>query len=67
MLSYFYGFTPEQIGKLTKCQVGAYMSKVDDLARISNPFMGKKKEAPPPPGERIDIVTAAGVESYGLW
>lgn len=43
------------------------MSKIDDLARIANPFMGKKKDAPPPPGERVDIVTAAGVESYGLW
>ena len=67
MLSHYYGFTPEQIGGLTRYQFHEYLSRVEDMARLSNPFMGKKKEAPPKPGERIDIVTAAGVESYGLW
>jgi len=66
-LSRVYGFTPEEIGRLTKYQLHEYFKNASDMVAIGNPFAGKKENKPPPPGKMIDPVIATGVESYGLW
>jgi len=68
LLSHYYGFTPKQVGELTEYQLHEYLSRVKDIAQMGNPYI-KFKEEPQKinTATRIDIVEAAGVESYGLW